>query len=237
MTSISMPSMTAMKSSRRRSNARTACGQSEQRLRRRAGDRARRCRRATAAAASRRDLARARIVGDVVDRAAERIDLEHRLALCARQDPHRRYRTSCRRRARPPVWAWSLTHPAASATRRRQRRPSRRDAPLRMPIIVKPATPGTPRCTRSLSGSRAMSMRVRRCASVLMTETSRPRRQSLIRAGKISLSLSNRPVRSASRCRQASSAGEARGSPSASTLAPRSRRARRAEHRPDRDSR
>ena len=53
-----------------------------------------------------------------------------------------------------------------------------------------------------MSGSRVISMRVRRCASVLMTETSRPRRKSLIRSGKTSLSLNRRSVRAASACRQ-----------------------------------
>ena len=53
-------------------------------------------------------------------------------------------------------------------------------------------------------------MRVSRCARVLMTATSRPSRVSAIAAAKPSLSLSSRSVRSASRCRQSSSAGDAR---------------------------
>ena len=56
-------------------------------------------RRAAAMRASRAAVA----VGDVVDRAAERIDLEHRLALRARQDAHGRDRTSCRRALRAPA--------------------------------------------------------------------------------------------------------------------------------------
>ncbi len=64
-------------------------------------------------------LARARIVGDVVDGAAERIDFEHRLALGARQNPHPGIERAARRRARPLATGRSLTLPAAFARRRK----------------------------------------------------------------------------------------------------------------------
>ena len=69
-----------------------------------------------------------------------------------------RYRMSCARRVRRPGWARSLKHPAAFAQRRKNagrnvahRRAARRSS-------VTPATAGTDRCTRSLNGSRSLSM-------------------------------------------------------------------------------
>ena len=76
----------------------------------------------------------ARIVGDIVDRAAERIDFEHRLALRRAAESACRCRTSCRKRARPLAWA-SFTHaPRGFCDVAKIRRPSRRDAPVRTPI-------------------------------------------------------------------------------------------------------
>ena len=75
------------KSSRCRSNVRTACARPGKLRRRRAA-----IKRvdvgAPAVQLRAARFARAGIVGNVVDGAAERIDLEHRLALGARQNPH-----------------------------------------------------------------------------------------------------------------------------------------------------
>ncbi len=177
-------------------------------------------RRHAASAAPR--LARPRIVGDVVDGAAERIDFEHRLALRRAAESACRCRTSCRRRAaRRLRRCRSLTHPAACARRRTAagraaatRRAKRRPA-------VPPATATRRRDARSRSADRAAAGSASADApSVLMTETSRPSRQSSIAAAKPSLSPSSVSVRAASWCRHSSSAGDARSAPSASTVTP-----------------
>ena len=119
-TSISMPSMTAMEILALADRMRAPPAQG------------RRARGGAAAAVERVDIgapalraaraARSRgpgVVGDVVDRAAERIDLEHRLALRARQDAHRgveRAAGGALGAAGCGLGARSLTHLAASAT-------------------------------------------------------------------------------------------------------------------------
>ena len=109
-------------------------------------------------------IARARIIGDVVDGAAERIDFKHRLALGARQDAHRGVERAARSALRAPVWVRSLTHPEACATAANSRRPRRRDVHFSNASALRPATAGLPRWTCSLSGSRRIRIWVRRCA-------------------------------------------------------------------------
>ena len=141
-----------------------------------------------------------------------------------------RRRTSCPKHARRLAWSRSLTHPGDSA---RRRSAAGRDAAMRRSGRQEASSPRPrePKDARvSLSGSRVRRSRVSRCASVLMTETSRPSRQSLIDAAKPSLSLRSPSVRAASLCRQSSSAGVACSLPRPRPCC-RSRQARLAEYR------
>ena len=131
-TSISMPSITARKSPARRSNRRTACARPCKLRRRRAGIE----RVDVAAPLLKRGLprvARARIVGDIVDRAAERIDFEHRLALRRAAGCACRYRTSCARRVRA-AGVGVVTHaPRGLCAAAEKRRPIRPKPPRSTP--------------------------------------------------------------------------------------------------------
>ena len=109
---------------------------------------------------------------------------------------------------RPWDGACSLYAPRGFCDGGGERRPSRRDVPRKMPANARSRRQrALPDARARCSGSRCTSRRVSRCASVLITETSRPRRQSLIRTGKCVAFAQQRSVRPASLCRQASSAG------------------------------
>ena len=149
-------------------------------------------------------------IGDVVDLPAEAVDLEHRLALRARQDAHRRVERTAgrggpvicvgRRRLnvmrRPPVLTRAGVPPRGERFRRRCRRRCR------------PSNSSGLRCTRSLRGSRTFSMPTILSAKAWITATSSPSRKSFTSALSDLLSSSSASVRTASACRHCSSAGD-----------------------------
>jgi len=85
------------------------------------------------------------IVRDIVDRAAEGVDLEHGVALLSRQDAHRHVERAARR-ARGRVvacrfWLGHRAHAPWCSGDAAARRPSRRRRPLTTPRIPTPAKP------------------------------------------------------------------------------------------------
>src|SRR5450755_3397678 len=105
--------------------------------------------------------------------AAKTVDLEHRLALCARQDPHRGIeRTAGRRGAVIGVARRLQRHAPAAGLDKRRRPDARRVVSPTTPATLRPISSIGLRCTRSLKGSRTFSMRTIACAKDWMTETS-----------------------------------------------------------------
>jgi len=165
-TSISMPSMTAWKSSRlsrksRTGTTRPACAARDFGIERvDVGAPAVELLEALAARTAR--------VGDVVDLAAKGIDFEHGLALRARQNAHRVVKRAARRPlGRSRVWSFCQRQ-RSSILRFVAGREHAADAAGLLPIIgprrPKPATPALPRWTRWLKGSRPPSRATRRSA-------------------------------------------------------------------------
>ena len=148
------------------------------------------CSRHSASCAS-RSRPRRVAVGDVVDRAAERIDLEHRLALLALAGCAWRDRTSCRRREprrgdcssqTSGIWTFMASDTVAAGVDARSSRRNRlRAAPLRGRWRAPAALL---RCTRSLKGSRTCNSSSSRAASAWMTEISIASRVSFTLAGR-----------------------------------------------------
>ncbi len=158
-----------------------------------------------------------RRVGDVVDLPAERIDLEHRVALRARQDAHRRVeRAAGGALGRSRVWRCltDVNAHACLAVCGRPRRCGRRGGsrPMIRPRRPKPAT-------ARLAEMHALAQRIARAqqrrpggaASVWMTATSKASRaSSMLAENGRAVAQAARRCGAASSCRQASSAGEAR---------------------------
>ena len=126
---------------------------------------------------------RAGIVGNIVDGAAERIDLIHGLALLFRQNPHGEIERAPRRgRSRALACQTLSLRPAhghalfcahlAVKLRPAPRNPSSSAAPL-------------PRCTVSLNGSRILSMPSSLCASATMAPVSKSQPRILDRERKL----------------------------------------------------
>ena len=134
-------------------------------------------------------------IGDVVDLPAKAVDLKHRLALLARQNPHRRVkRTAGRRRSVTRIW---LPPPAASCAGRRFRHgppPTARRASL--------AGDARRRCGRAIrsdqmhlsrSGDRAPSeVCTILSANAWITEISSPSRKSFTSAAERSAFIEQR---------------------------------------------
>src|SRR5258705_11399529 len=148
-------------------------------------------------------------IGDVVDLPAKAVDLEHRLALVARQDAHRGIeRTAGRGGAVICVGRRRLHRHAPAAGFVRGRRPAARlIISLTMPPMLCTSNSGLLKCTRSLSGSRTFSMPTILSANAWITAISSPSRKSLTSALSDLLSLSSVSVRTASACRHCNSAG------------------------------
>ena len=122
-------------------------------------------------------------IGDVVDLPAKAVDLKHRLALLARQNPHRRVkRTAGRGGPVTRIGCRRLERHAPAAGLDTGRRPTARRAisPAMPPMLWASNSIG-PRCTVSLRGSRTFSR-----PHDLVGETSGSRR-SQARAGNPSL--------------------------------------------------
>src|SRR5262249_14366594 len=113
-------------------------------------------------------------VSDIVDLAAEAVDLEHRLALRRRQDAHRRIERPARgRRAVLRVGRRRFAAHAPAAVFDCAPRPTARRAvsPAMAPKVWISNSNGD-RCTRSLRGSRTFSIATILSANIWMTETS-----------------------------------------------------------------
>src|SRR5262249_14702324 len=171
---------------------------------------------------------RAARVRDIVDAAAEVVDLIHGVALRLRQDTHCRVERAAggalRRTGRCRTGRCGSVHARPHALRGAwdavQTRPSRLRGPLHNPTSPTAATPDLVRCTRSLNGSRVRSMATRRQASAWMTATSNARRESRMLAEKAALCSSNLLVRATRPCRHRRSAGVLAVLPRSSTVAP-----------------
>ena len=151
-------------------------------------------------------------IGDVVDLAAEAVDLEHRLALLARQNAHRRVeRTAGRSRPVIGVGCRRLKRHAPAAGLDRGRRPDRAPGDLACHAAEAEGEQldSAPRCTRSLKGSRTFSRRTILSAKAWITEISSPSRKSFTSALSDLLSLSSAFVRTASECRHCNSGADA----------------------------
>src|SRR6202051_2926702 len=167
-------------------------------------------------------VARAVGIGDVVDLPAKAVDLEHRLALLARQNAHRRVERTAGRRG-PVIVAGCggfERHAPAAGFVTGPRPTARRVLSPAIPLRLKASSSTGPRCTRSLRGSRTFSMRTILSAKAWITAISSPSRKSFTSALSDLLSSSSASVRTASACRHCKSCGDALASPSASTDAP-----------------
>src|SRR6185437_530969 len=165
---------------------------------------------------------RPRGIGDVVDLPAKAVDLEHRLALFARQDAHCGVERTAGRGAVVTLAGRRAVerHAPAAGLETGLRPIARRVISLAMPPKLWASNCTGPRWTRSLRGSRTLSMATIRSAKLWITEISSPSRKSRTSALSDLLSSSNACVRSASDCRQRSSGGGERSPPSCSTEAP-----------------
>ncbi len=224
-----MPSITARKSSRRRPNCWTARARPASR-----GTLLPRIERVDVGAPAvelRAGARRAARVESAISStcAAERIDLEHRLALRARQDAHRRVEGAARRalggRHIRRIDRRHRSGPLRLGRGRERPGRSREVAPRIRPTRPRPAVPALPRCTRSLSGSRTLQHRGEALAQGLddgdlQREPRYPRSRGENGAAVAQQRLAGAVARACG-CRR-SSAGEARSAPSASTVAPAS---------------
>src|SRR6185503_5845721 len=162
-------------------------------------------------------------VGDVVDLAAERIDLEHGLALLAAEDAHgevERAAAGALGRAGTLAAFWhserhGVWYRSAGALRNRRRNRPRATVPAPSAKLA-----GLLKCTGSLNGSRLCRIATRRSASLWMTATSSASRVSWMLSEKPRLCLSSPAVRATTSRRQYRKGGGARLSPSMSTPAP-----------------
>src|SRR3954447_10165561 len=117
-------------------------------------------------------------VGDVVDMPAKAVDLKHRLALGARQNPHRGVERAAGRGC-PVIEVRRLTPHAPAAGLDTGRRPTARRmiSPARPPTLCSSSS-AAPRCTVSLRGSRTFKRRTILSANDWITEISSPSRTS-----------------------------------------------------------
>src|SRR6185437_10828939 len=161
-------------------------------------------------------------ISDIVNLPAEIVDLEHRVALLARQDPHRCVEGAAGR-GRPiiRVRRRRLKRHAPAARLDVGRRPTVRcmTSPA-IPPAVRASNSSGDRCTRSLRGSRSLSSLTIRSAKLWITEISSPSRKSFTSALNDLLSLNSASVRTARPCRHCRNDTEARSFPSSSTEAP-----------------
>src|SRR5581483_3128132 len=118
-------------------------------------------------------------IGDVVDLATEAVDLEHRLALLGGQDAHRGVeRAAGCGRAVIGARGRFQRHAPATDLETGCWPAARRAVSAATAASVKASNSPLPRCTRSLRGSRTLSMRTILSAKAWMTAISSPRRKS-----------------------------------------------------------
>src|ERR1700737_3540094 len=119
-------------------------------------------------------------IGDIIDLPAKAVDLEHRLALRARQDPHRRVERAAGRGG-PVICVGRRrldAHAPAAGFDTGRRPTARRVISLAMPPRLCASSSSGLRCTRSLRGSRTLSMPTILSAKAWITEISSPSRKS-----------------------------------------------------------
>src|SRR5580698_814404 len=123
-------------------------------------------------------------IRDVVDLPAKAVDLEHRLALLARQNPHRRVERAARRGAAVARIGYRRIerHAPAAGLDTGRRPTARRVISLAIPPRLWASNCIGLRCTVSLSGSRTFNRPTILSAKAWITEISSPSRKSFTSA-------------------------------------------------------